>query len=118
MQIENVLELFAKLSGLSEEELYQARFLCEMAMEHIRSRCTGNEEEEGGRQSFAAAALAYYRFLLWTLTEQGGDSIKVGEVTVKNVRERLEYAQVLYQDALAGLEGLKDDGFVFERMEA
>ena len=56
MQIENVLELFAKLSGLSEEELYQARFLCEMAMEHIRSRCTGNEEEEGGRQSFAAAA--------------------------------------------------------------
>lgn len=113
MKQELVWELFAKLSGLTEEEVYRYEFLCQAAMEDVAARCS--DEQEGGRQAFAAAALAYYRYVLLTLTD--GGSVTVGDVTVSDRGERLSSAQQLCREAFVSLGSPMDDDFVFERME-
>ena len=116
MNIERVLGIFGSLTGLDEPSVTEYRFLCEMAFENIRNRLMDPEtEEDGGRADFAAAALAYYRYVLLSVTEAG--AVTVGEVSVKNQAERLEFAHRLLQEALSELQELSmDDGFVFERI--
>ena len=116
MKSENVLRIFGSLTGLDEPSALEYRFLCDMAFDNICSRLrdTGTEQD-GGRAEFAAAALAYYRFVLLTLTEAG--CVTVGEVSVKNPGDRLEHAARLLQEALSDIHDLvEDDGFVFERI--
>lgn len=117
MDIEKVVEIFAGLSGLSEEEVCPYRFLCELSAGHIMRSCTGIGRENGGKAEFAAAALSYYRFILWSMTEGGAKEIRVGEMTEKNSENRLAYAERMYKEALAELGKDADGDFVFERTE-
>ena len=117
MDIERVIRIFAGLSGIPEEEVYPYRFLCEVSAGHIRKLCADAEGENGGKSEFAAAALSYYRFVLWSMTEGGMKEMKIGEVSVKNNESRLMYAEKLYKDALAELGKCADEDFVFERTE-
>lgn len=117
MDIERILEIFAGLSGLPEDEVSPYRFLCEVSAEHIRRLCTDSGKENGGKAEFAAAALSYYRFILWSMTEGGMKEMKIGDVSVKNNETRLMYAERLYKEALAGLGKCLDEDFVFERTE-
>ena len=117
MDIEKVVEIFAGLSGLSEEEVCPYRFLCEVSAEHIRRLCMDTGREYGGKAEFAAAALSYYRFILWSMTEGGAKEIRVGEMTEKNSENRLAYAERMYKEALAELGKDADGDFVFERTE-
>lgn len=116
MDMERVLEIFGSLTGLDEPSVTEYRFLCEMAFGNIKGRLKKTEtEEDGGRADFAAAALAYYRYVLLSVTEAG--TVTVGEVSVRNQAERLEYADRLLLEALADIRELaEDDGFVFERI--
>lgn len=118
MNIERVLEIFTGLSGLSEDSVFPLRFLCETAAEHIADRTrSGAEGEYGGRLEFAAAALAYYRYILWSMTDGGAGDITVGDISLKNGGNRLEYAERLCREAFSELSGILDDnGFVFERI--
>lgn len=116
MDIENVLRIFGSLSGLDEPAVTQYRYLCDMAFDNIASRLRDAEsQQDGGRADFAAAALAYYRYVLLCVTDPGG--ITVGEVTVRDQGQRLEYADRLMKEALADIRELADDReFVFERI--
>lgn len=117
MNIETILTIFGGLAGLSEDEVIRFRFLCEMASDHLRERSRGGDEIGGSKWEFAAAALAYYRYVLWSMTDSGAGDIRVGEVSVRQQRERLIYAERLCREALAGLaDELEDEGFVFERI--
>lgn len=115
MDIENVLRIFGSLSGLDEPAVTQYRYLCDMALDNIASRLRDAEtQQDGGRADFAAAALAYYRFVLLSVTDP---SVTVGEVTVRDQGKRLEFADRLMREALADIRELADDReFVFERI--
>ena len=117
MNIESVFDIFGKLSGLSEELVREQDFLCRMSAEDISARLRCTAEQCGGRAEYAAAALAYYRLVLRTMTDGGSEGMKVGDVSVQNGKDRLLYAERLYNDAIDGLKGrIGDDGFVFERI--
>ena len=109
---DRVLALFATLSGLSEDEVMESRYLCDMSMADIARMLPENTDCCGGKKEYAAAALAYYRYVMWSMTEAGTD-VKVGDISVRSDRERLEYAERIWNEALSQLgEGL-DDTFVF-----
>ncbi len=115
MNIERVLDIFGSLSGLSEEFVKEQSMFCEMSAESISSRLTCPAEKCGGKAEFAAAALAYYRYVLWTLTDGGAEGIKVGDISISSGKSRLGYAERLWSEALNELKGLiTDEGFVFE----
>ena len=115
MNIERVLEIFGSLTGLSENNIHKYRSMCELSAKHLQDMLVrGADSEDGGRVDFAAAALAYYRYVLWSETD-GGD-ITVGDVSVKN-SSRLASAETLYKEALKDIKELiEDEGFVFERI--
>lgn len=112
MERESVLALFEKLSGLSEDEGREYRFLCDTAMEKITS-LAGTTESTSGQQELAAAALAYYRYVLLSMTD-GGVAVKVGEVSLRQGEERLRYAERLCKEVLSQLKGYTGEEFVFE----
>ncbi len=116
MNIERVLEIFGSLTGLSEDNIHKYRSLCELSAKHLQEMLKdGEESDDGGRVDFAAAALAYYRYVLWSVTD-GGD-VTVGDVSVKNSSGRLAGAEALYKEALKDIrELIEDEGFVFERI--
>jgi len=112
-----VMELFGQLSGLSEDRVRTYRSLCEASAKHIRQLSDGIDDSGGGKTAFAAAALAYYRYVLLSMTDGSAGSVKVGEISVQGGENRLRYAERLYREALAQLgSGLADEEFVFEVM--
>ncbi len=112
MNRENVITLFEKLSGLSEDEGREYLFLCDEAMEHLVS-IAATTESSSGQQEMAAAARAYYRYVLLSMTD-GSGAVKVGEVSVHPNKDRLFYAERLYREALAQLKGYIGEDFVFK----
>ncbi len=112
MDKDRVIELFATLSGLSEDEVGEYRYLCGISMAEISRMLPENAHGCGGREEYAAAALAYYRYVLWSVTECGGN-IKVGDVSVGSESKRLEYAERIWKEALSQLGAEPNDSFVF-----
>lgn len=117
MDIERVLDIFGRLSGLPEDLVREQDYLCEISADNIGARLRCPAEQCGGKAELAAAALAYYRFVLWSVTDGGAERIKVGDISVQSGSGRLIYAERLYNEALAELKDcIADDGFVFERI--
>ncbi len=115
MNIERVKDHFIGLSGLSEEEAAPRRFLCEMSLDDIGEMLPESPSQDMQEKAeYAAAALAYYRFILGLMTSGGTDSVTVGQVSVHYSPDRLEYAERLYNEALARLGVCPGTGgFVF-----
>ncbi len=119
MDIENVTEIFCRLSGLDSDGALKFRFMCESALEHIVRKTRGAENiQRCGRFEFAAAALAYYRYVLWSMTNGEGDDISVGEISVKKSASRqLKAAEKLCCEAFQGISDIYEgDDFVFEKI--
>ena len=81
MDTDKVFAVFAKLTGLSENEAREHGYLCDMSIDEITARLPEGDISCGGRAEYAAAALAYYRYVLWSMTDAAAN-IKVGEITV------------------------------------
>ena len=111
------MRIFCRLSGLDYEEAADFRFMCDTALSYIMSRIKHGSDTRcyGGRINFAAAALAYYRYVLWSLTDGAANEVKVGEISVKHGgSSELEAADRLCREALADLgEILESENFVF-----
>lgn len=115
MNIENIISVFSRLSGSDEETSVNFRFMCENAQDHIISHIKPNSDTSscGSKLEFAAAALAYYRYILWSVAESGGD-ITVGDVSVKSSSAVLANAQRICEQAFADISDVFDNGyFVF-----
>ena len=112
MDTDKVFAVFAKLTGLSENEGREHGYLCDMSIDEITARLPEGDISCGGRAEYAAAALAYYRYVLWSMTDAAAN-IKVGEITVGAGKDRLKYAERICREALSRLGGDMDDGFVF-----
>ncbi len=115
--MEEIIRIFCRLSGLDHEEAADFRFMCDTALSYIMSRIKRGTDMRcyGGRINFAAAALAYYRYVLWSLTDGAANEVKVGEISVKHGgSSELEAADRLCREALADLgEILESENFVF-----
>ena len=84
MDIENIFDIFCRLAELDKDSSVRLLFLCEGAMRYVMHRLTDPAAVEcGGRTEYAAAALAYYRYVILSLTDGGAGEIKVGDITVK-----------------------------------
>ncbi len=120
MNIENITDIFTRLSSLKADDVIKFKFMCENAMEYVDSHIKKNIDESayGSRLCFAAAALAYYRFLLWNISDGNGDELTLGDISVKPVSDKqLESASRLCREAFDSIgEIMLDDGFVFERI--
>ena len=112
MNCESVFALFQKLSGLSEDEGGAYRFLCEEAIAKVVS-VSEHTRSCGGQRELAAAALAYYRYVLLTMSNSSA-AVKVGEVSIRKSENCLRFAEKLYKDAMAQLDGYAGEDFVFE----
>ena len=119
MRIEGVMKIFGSMAGTDEQETLDYRNLCEAAMNRLtgEQQTQSDVQEEQSSVEFAAAAVAYYHYMLLCLSAEGGNQIKVGDVSVRYSADRLEYAQRLMNEALsqAGIQP-PEGGFVFERM--
>ncbi len=117
MNIENIIEIFCRLSGISAENVSGFRFLCENALMYVQSRLKPDADVTGGgsRINYAAAALAYYRYILLNVT--GGDigEIKVGDISTKSSSAKeLEAADKFCRDAFEDIaEFLENNEFIF-----
>lgn len=120
MSIETVTSIFCRLSGMTSSQAQEFSFFCETSLDYVNARLKSGTDQTiwGGRIALAAAAMAYYRFVLWGLTNGGGNEIKVGELSVKkNVIAEAQSAETLCRDSFQAISSiLEDEGFVFERM--
>ena len=115
MDIENIISVFSRLSGSDEETSVNFRFMCENAKDYIISHLKPDSDVNSccGKLEFAAAALAYYRYILWSITESGGD-ITVGDISVKSSSSILANAQKICEQAFSDISDVFDNGyFVF-----
>ncbi len=118
MNRDNILNIFARLTQLDPDEVMPYSFLCDSARRYVASHIKEGADVSGysGGMEFAAAALAFYRFLLWGLC--GDSNIRIGEVQLEfSEREILKSAQQLCREAFDDLHDiLITDDFVFERI--
>ena len=118
MNIENIMDIFCRLSGLGAELAAAYRCFCETAADFVSFRLSDKADmcSCGGRAEYAAAALAYYRFTLVALTDGNASEVKIGDITVKSVgMDAVDAAEKLCRDAFDRLQdSLEDNGFVFK----
>lgn len=121
MELDKILERFAIISNLSAEESQKWSPLCEEAWLEITSNLKDgvNQEENARRLNSASAALAFYRYILYSTSNSGGaESFAAGELRIKTDTSRMiNNAKKVWQDAKRSIADiLKDENFMFERI--
>ena len=118
MNIDKVFDIFCRLAELDKNNSVRLRFLCEGSVRYVlyRMKNKANAVCGSGRAEFAAAALAYYRYVLLSLTDGNGGSVKIGDISLKQSGfERADAAEKLCRDAFAEITDLiGDNEFVFK----
>jgi hypothetical protein len=116
LNMADVLDRFALLTGLESDEAQQYRTLCEDAAEEIlRGKREDCGPEADGPLASAAAALAGYRFAL-IRASRGDDSFKAGDVRVEPGKADAASARGVWCESLAAASPyLRDLHFFFRR---
>lgn len=117
MDRDNVFVIFCRLTGLDSEQAADFVFMCDTACDYVLSRIRDGADISGcgGALELAAATLAYYRYVLWGLTEGQANEVKVGDISVKAAGAAiLDSASRLCREAFDEIAPyLEDVGFVF-----
>lgn len=121
MNLQEILEYFAMMADLEEEERSRYLPLCSAAADDLQLQLLHppSSDEQCRRVNRAAACLAFSRYCVIRGCADGGDSYQVGDVRITNgggvgVRE----AYQSWRQARASIaELLKDEEFVFSRVE-
>ena len=122
MSLYDTIRRFKLLSGLEGEELSRYSELCNEAFDEIRSLLkVAPESLDSGRLlrlSYAAGALAFYKYCLYTSVNEP-KSFEAGEVRVTKNTNKADSARKLFENELSGVADLlKDKGFYFGRVKA
>lgn len=109
------------MANLTLEEATSWYRTCEDAMCEIRSnlRCGVDEKSSDRRLNIAAAALGFYKYVLYRASGSGMDSFSVGDINIKSDKKSsVDIAYKVWQDAKKNIADiLQDDNFLFERIE-
>ncbi len=122
MSFNDVLRRFKILSGLEGEKLSRFSFLCSDSITEINSKLRVSVDSLSDAQrlrlSYAAGALAFYRYCLYTSVSEP-ESFEAGEVRVTNNKDKAASARRLFEEECKGIsEILMDSGFYFKGVKA
>ncbi|MBQ7385767.1 MAG: hypothetical protein IJW04_04575 [Ruminococcus sp.] len=122
MSFYDVLRRFKLLSSLQDKDLSRYQDLCKEAMVDIRAKLkvpeTSLSEGKRLRLSYAAGALAFYKYCLLLLATEP-ESFSAGEVKVTMSDKKLSAAKRLFEEECRALSDvLSDEGFYFRRVKA
>ena len=114
MNYQQVFQRFIELTGLTQEEAEQYRWLCNNAVEELEEMLVKGIDKEAcsGRLSATASAIAFYKY---SVISQGSNvnSVKAGEVTV-NCTPLKTYAQEYLNQCMKSIAPfIKDSNFMF-----
>jgi hypothetical protein len=118
--ISEVSKEFENLSGLSKSEILNWMHLITKSTKDIESMIdsTVDINKVCGRLYYAAAALAYYRYIVQSITQQESvDYISAGDIKISHRVNAniLDIARELKDDAISSLDDLKrQNTFIFK----
>ena len=122
MDIQEVLERFSIIAGLSIDQAAPWTFLCSESIEQIRKHIKEGIDvsKHSRRLGAVAAALAFYRYIMYKGSGGGLESFTAGDISVKNDKKTsLQVAFAVWRDARSSVADLlNDEDFVFERIES
>lgn len=120
MNLQETLERFAIIAGLSMDDISPWIPICEDAYDEIKRnlREETDEDENSRRLNVAAAALAFYRYVLYESSGNRAESFSAGELRIKaNAQSAVKMAYSVWKDARnAVADLLTDNDFMFERI--
>lgn len=119
MELEEIVQRFSLLAGLTPEQAAPWHLLCNDALLRIQSQCRETTEaaEQSGLLCAAASALAFYWYMLG---QDAGcsDSFTAGEVKL-GASHGADAAKQLWLDARSQIAHLlRDEGFFFTAVTA
>lgn len=121
MDIFMVLEQFKTLTGLTAAEVQEYLPSCAVAIAGIKARLKSGIDiaENKAILTAAAAANAFYEYVLVNATVQGNTDFKAGDIRIKDdMRARIKAAKELRDNAFSAISHLlKDTDFSFEAVE-
>lgn len=119
MNIETVLSRFALIADLDPTDLEPWRVICQDSISDIEIKL--KEElvpslEDTRRLEVAAAALAFYRYVLYRASKIGTDIFSAGDIQIKSdVKTSVQTAYSVWRDTRNSITDLLiDSDFVFE----
>ncbi len=120
MDLYEIIKRFSIISGLSSDEIAPWTSLCEDACMEIRKNLRENvvEEDHSRRLNAAAAALAFYRYILYRCSGGGMEAFTAGEIRIKtDSKVTAKMAYNIWMDAKRSVSDLlQDNEFMFERI--
>lgn len=121
MNPEEILERFAIIANIPITESSPWIFLCEEASDDIISHLKDSDcvNENSRRLTVAAASLAFYRYVLYGSANGSTASFGAGELRIKtDSQTTVKHAYEVWLSAKRAISDLlRDDDFIFERVE-
>lgn len=118
MELQNIVKRFSIIANISFKEAFPWTGICEEAADEIRAhlKSSVNESDHSRRLSAAAAALAFYRYVLYRASGGGMQSFTAGEIRIKaDAKTSVKMALAVWKDAKHAIADLlNDDDFMFE----
>lgn len=122
LDIQEVLERFSIIAGLNIDQAVPWTALCSESIEEIGMHVKEGVDalKNSRRLGAAAAALTFYRYIMYKACGGGLESFTAGDISVKNdKRASLQIAFTVWRDARSSVADLLDDeDFIFERIES
>lgn len=115
MNIDEIMERFAVLAGLTAEDAAPWRMLCEDALVRIQSQCREDVDpaEQSSALCAAVSALAFYQYVLCGGVTDAVD-FTAGDVKITRKGDAVDCAKALWLEAKSQIAPLlQDDGFYF-----
>jgi len=120
LNLNEIIKRFSIIADLSWDEASPWTSVCEDACLEIRSNLRDDVKEEDNerRLNAAAAALAFYRYVLYRCSGGGMESFTAGEIRIKtDAKTHAKMAYNVWLDAKRSISDLlKDTEFMFERI--
>lgn len=118
LDLQDILERFSLISGLSAEEALLWEPLLLDAQYEIESKLKTDIDQtaHGRRLNVAAAALGFYKYTLYRLSGTGMGSFSAGDLSISlNDKESINIALNIWQEAKASIyDLLEDSDFLFK----
>lgn len=119
MSLKDVIDRFALVSGLEQEEISKWIFVIVDCIKYFESKLHSSYTDvERKRLSHACAVYAYYKYSLYNYA-QTASKFRVGDVEITNSENLTDKAHAMWQNEKSEIADIIDfDGFYFCRVRA
>lgn len=118
MSLKNVIDRFALVSGVNQNEISQWIFLIADCIKYFESMLKGKTVDDTAlaRLNYACAVYAYYKYSMLSST-MSAQKFKAGDVEISTCESAIDRATVLWQNAKSEIADIIDfDSFEFVRV--